>query len=80
MAGHFIRSTSWGVRGAGAGVQKIAPRTSNLAGEMACMCLSSEHTLRRADQSLIFWSNAQLSLLARSHSLLTWAPKLGRHT
>eukprot|EP00983_Pelagomonas_calceolata_P018311 573520-Pelagomonas_calceolata.AAC.1 len=33
------------------------------------MSLSREHELRRADQSLMFWSNAQLSLPVRSHSL-----------
>eukprot|EP00983_Pelagomonas_calceolata_P062128 1147146-Pelagomonas_calceolata.AAC.12 len=35
MARHSIRNTSWGVRGAEAGVQKIAPQTPVLAGDMA---------------------------------------------
>eukprot|EP00983_Pelagomonas_calceolata_P055144 1144006-Pelagomonas_calceolata.AAC.1 len=33
MVGHFIRNTFWGVRGARAGVQKIARGTSILAGK-----------------------------------------------
>jgi len=37
-----------------------------------------EHMLRRAVLSLMFWSSAQLPLLARSHSQHAWAPSILR--